>query len=512
MTTASVGRKSIAWLTIGSVALLNVGVAFAAFFKDIWLALYLGTSKEADALTFAFFIPDALGNNLFAAAIGVVSVPLFSKAISDGAPDALGVAVAGALRSTLLWAGAIAAIAAAAAPWIGRVAGIEVATLTRDLLWVMCPTFLLFPLLTLGTAGLQSTGRFLRAGAAPFLFNAMFLASVWASDRIGADADVGAFLIASGITAGVAVSAWFVAPPLVGALPYWRRTSERPSVVRSALPYAAVLGSVQFVSFFERSIAAALETGAVAALNYAYRLSQFPLWTLIAAVTVVILPELAQDAERRDLERQRATLSRAMTAGLYCTLPTAALLFLLREPTAALLFQRGAFDAHSLRLTTAVLEGYALSIPGQALFVIGLRYFLARGKLRDALIVASASAAVTIAMDAALLPRYGIAGIGYGAAVGASLQAVGMLWLLDRRARVLERMWRIRATKLLAANAPAVAAVVYATGHPVVAKALQGGWSRIVALGALCIAYVAIFATVDRILNLRRGEGNDDAR
>jgi putative peptidoglycan lipid II flippase len=62
-----------------ALAIINVMVALLAFIKDITLAAYAGTSLQADALTLAYFLPDSLGNNMFAAAISVVCVPVFSR-------------------------------------------------------------------------------------------------------------------------------------------------------------------------------------------------------------------------------------------------------------------------------------------------------------------------------------------------------------------------------------------------------------------------------------------------
>ncbi|HET6872195.1 MAG TPA: hypothetical protein VFH42_04320, partial [Sporolactobacillaceae bacterium] len=59
--------------------LMNLMLAISAFFKDVAFAHYFGTSSTADAYTLGFFIPDMIGNNLIAAALGVACIPIFSR-------------------------------------------------------------------------------------------------------------------------------------------------------------------------------------------------------------------------------------------------------------------------------------------------------------------------------------------------------------------------------------------------------------------------------------------------
>jgi len=503
---------AFAWKTMGAVALLNVTVAFAAFLKDLWLAKYLGTSAEADALAFAYFIPDAVGNNLFAAALGVACVPVLSRAAMADPGEGFDRAVASVMRAAAGWALGLCLLVALAAPWLasvpsGAAGRFAPGDLTAVLLWLLCPSILLFPLLTLGTAALQAKGKFRWAAAAPLWFNVVFLLAVGASDLLRLEPGAGAAAIAVGITAAVAAGAWSVGKPLARAVRAGAASAERAPLGRWILPYLAVLLCAQAVYFAERWLAGMTGPGAISGLSYAFRLAQFPIWTLIAAVTAVILPELA--AEGREGEaRRRSTLSKAMSVGWACALPIAALLHLLAEPIAAALFQRGAFDARSLAITVSILKGYALSIPGQALFLVGLRYFLAKGSLRETVGIAFASGALTVAFDLALLPRLGLAAIGYGAAAGAAAQAVGMLLLLVLKHRALGRPWLAGAGLALAANVPPALLLERALRLPYVAEALSGGWSRYAALASFAVAYIALgFAIYYLIQTITRKKG-----
>jgi len=499
-------RKSngVSWGMIGVVAALNVGVALTAFFKDVFLANFLGTSLEADALSIAYFIPDAVGNNLFAHAIGVVCVPLFARAAGDA--EAFRMTVAGALVRTQLVAGALLAFLLAASPWLvpmfGHVSA-DVETLTTRLLWIMLPTILLFSLQGISSAALQSVGRFRRTTAAPLLFNGTFLAAVAACDALNASRELGALVIATGITLGVAVSVWYVREPLTAAVK--ARPLKHVPVLKAMLPYLAILLSMQAVYFVERLLASRSGEGIVAGLSYAFRLAQFPIWTLIAAVTVVILPTLAQDVASGRDDRVRATMSRALQYGLLGTVPIAALLYLLRLPVVSALFERGAFDATSVRVTASFLEGYALSIPGQAIALIGLRYFLARGLWKEPVWIAVGSAALTIAADLAGTPRFGPSFMGYAAAIGATAQAAAYVVILIGKYRLLDVRWAIDRTLELAANAPPALSAVWLLTLPPVSERVMEGWGRWLTPAGIGLVYAAIFSSC--LVLIYRGRG-----
>ena len=498
------GRAATATLrNIGIVTVLNAGVALVAFFKDIVLANYLGTSPEADSFSIAMYIPDALGNNLIAAAIHSACVPLFARAAAGERNPAVAKAAAHALGAGL----AVFAAVAVAVPWLAALFHTgESARLTRILLWLMLPTVLVFPLKAVAQAALQAEKRFHRPAAAPILFNAVWLFAAAACAAAGVGREAGAMWISVGFTAGVCAGLYYLREPLLRSLREIRSGLPRIALWGTTIPYAGVLLGTQAVFFVERYFAARLGEAVVAGLTYAFRLSQVPIWTAIAAINAVMLPTLSEEMAGRRLEEAGRTLSRAIAAGLAVTLPTAALLYILREPAIAVLFQRGAFDEASTRLTSLVLEGYAWAIPLQATALIGLRYYLAKGRLRVPLLIAGGGAAVTVAADWALIPAFGPAGIGYGAALGACLQAALYLALLAGRERMVDGEAARRMLRIFAANAVAAAAVARLAALEPVRAGLADGVERWLWLPALAAAYAALVSAAAWLFGKRRGE------
>jgi peptidoglycan biosynthesis protein MviN/MurJ (putative lipid II flippase) len=189
------------------------------------------------------------------------------------------------------------------------------------------------------------------------------------------------------------------------------------------IPYLFILLSTQAVYFVERSLAARLDTGTVAGLNYAFRLSQFPIWVYVTAVSAVMLPALSKLTALGKKNEMQRVLANSMKQIVLISLPTALCLFILRIPIVVTLFQRGAFDSSSVQITAEILEGYSIMVIGQAVLTIGLRYFLVEGTLGYPIIVFAVTAILTIVGDFLLVPLIGAKGIGYAAAIGTGLNA-----------------------------------------------------------------------------------------
>lgn len=430
--------------------MLNAGVALLAFLKDILLAAYTGTSVEADALTIAYFLPDSMGNNILAMSIAVVCVPLFSRLHAMGHSFRLRRNIHGVTAFFLAVSAGLVLIGYLfSRPLIQAFAGAEggqaLAEQTLPLLNILLPSMVLFVVIAVGTAVLQTFGRFLVPAMVPMIGHLTVVAVTVGLLAAGVPADPGIRWIAVSLTGGFAIMAL-----IIGAS--WYRTLQRDNrrertepvlaagegrrdlreMLQLLLPYAIVLASMQGVYLAERFLLTNYETGAAAALNYAFRLSQLPIWVFVAAISAVMLPSLTKHLTLGDTKAAHSIMSQAFRNTLLIVLPLMLYLFVLREPITVALFQRGAFDGRSVSLTVGLLEGYALTILSQAFSFVCLRYFLAKRKITSAMLVHVGCSALTVLLDWALLPLLGIRAIGYGAAIGSLLNAL-LIYVLYRQ-------------------------------------------------------------------------------
>ena len=133
-----------------------------------------------------------------------------------------------------------------------------------------------------------------------------------------------------------------------------------PNVIAVSIASATPIVDTAFLSFMP-------DSASLAATRNANMLFALPLALVAQAVGQAALPQLAALATVRKYMRLRQTFVKVLLASLAFSSLAALLLALLGRPAIHLLFQHGAFDAHSSSLTNLALLGYALALPGQVL-------------------------------------------------------------------------------------------------------------------------------------------------
>ncbi len=462
------GMKDLIQNTVSTVAVINLILAATALFKDIFLAFYLGTSVQADALLLAYFIPDTAGNNLLASALGVACVPVFSRLYVTGEQLRLNRAVAG----SIIYFGALSFILMIIFYLAGNTvvstlgAGLEegVRGLCVELLILILPSMAVFPVISIGMAVMQVHNRFNIPALAPVLFNLVFLSAILYVHLVSLPLDKGVYLLAASVLAGavsmaaltwLAITVYRIGVPARPRLAWLIRPGDDiVKIFKIFFPYLAILFTFQAVLAVERYLASGLEVGSIAGLNYAYRMAQFPLWVFVAAVSAVAFPSMSKATGLGQMTDLKGTVGKSISLVFIITVPLAVCLFVLRVPVVSILLQRGSFDSGSVQVTAGILAGYALSVVFQGLVVISLRAFLAVGRYEVPLLATLFSAGLNIVLDFVLVDVAGSAGLGYGAAAGALVNAVVSLFLLNRELG-LEMGKRLGSTaRILAANLP----------------------------------------------------------
>jgi putative peptidoglycan lipid II flippase len=91
-----------------------------------------------------------------------------------------------------------------------------------------------------------------------------------------------------------------------------------------------------------------------------------PYALLSQTIGQALLPHLTVQAAGGHYFRMRQTALKVMGVSIALTVPTAIALAVVGLPLIRLIFEHGAFDAHSSELTNLALLGYALALPGLA--------------------------------------------------------------------------------------------------------------------------------------------------
>ncbi|WEG13797.1 lipid II flippase MurJ [Pullulanibacillus sp. KACC 23026] len=422
--------------------IMNLLLAIGAFLKDVMFAHYFGTSGSADAYSLSFFIPDMIGNNLIAAALGVVCIPLFARLQKDPilfrqVVFVLNVMVAGVtfLLSVIVFFGSTRFI-----NWYAK--GLDPETLNQVFFSykMMIPIIIVIPLTFIGVALLQSEKKFIGPALTPVLYHLSLLSVLVVCFVINLDRPLGGKVYAISTSLAnlfylIMIWVWVARRlnwfQIKVRFQAWRQAVPYiQGLLKDFFPYFCILLFSQILSFVERYYASRLESGTIAALNFATRLVDFPIWVFVAAVTTVLLPDLSKEVLNNRSEAVYKKINIALYVTVGVTLLASAGLFLLRTFIVTLLFKRGAFDEHSVIQTVSILKGYSFAIVGQSISLIGLRFFLANRRMLVPFFCYLIGTGCSVAFDYHFVPTMGSAAIGYGASFGATVNGILFLILL----------------------------------------------------------------------------------
>jgi putative peptidoglycan lipid II flippase len=186
-------------------------------------------------------------------------------------------------------------------------------------------------------------------------------------------------------------------------------------------------------TLFGHSIRYPMEAGAPARLNLAQYLYQFPLGVFAIALATAIFPSLSSEALDGDGEKFRSVLRTGIEASLWEGIPASVGLVLVGGPAIRLLFQHGRVTAHDAELIQSSLLFYAGGIWAFSLLQIVNRAYYAVHDTVTPLVMSVVNIVLNLVVEIPLLWWLGEPAMALGTLVSFAVQAIVMLWMLDRR-------------------------------------------------------------------------------
>lgn len=433
-----------------AVILVNLLNAIFALSKDILLAGYLGTTKEADSYFLSFFIPDMIGNNLFAVSAGVAAIPVFAAALTQVGEHGLKTAYKSTMKMVIMIAVGLAlTIVVCATPLInlmGSGFAIYDKNTSIQLLICMAPIIIVYPMLTLRMSYLQVMRHPALASISGTIINALILILLIVLSFLQINRSAGIYYLALSMVFIVWVAAYYL--KWVMKTPSSNSEEEQGEeqgeenkpygilFLKAFFPYLTMVFLTQGIFYFERYLGSELAPGSVAAINYANRLSQFPILVFSFSIALVALPEFARLLSTSHSKEGSALYLKAMRTILIMSVPMAIGLSVLREPILTVLFKHNAFDAESVLLSAEVMLGYGLSVIGQGVILLNIRVLIAMGKAFEPILLLVLNLLLNGVLDYLLVQHYGISGIGIGSFAGSTIGAILLTALLLRRLQI----------------------------------------------------------------------------
>jgi putative peptidoglycan lipid II flippase len=450
---------------------------FLGLAREMVAAHYLGTGIVAAAFTVAFTIPNLFRKLFGEGALSAAFIPLYSQAVKHEHADQANEFAAAAVNllcAILLGITIVGEVILWAVIFFG-------ASIWPDLMLTLKFTAIMLPYVLLICGGaflsgiLQVHRRFGAPAAAPNNLNQchngvlvigarmLHLQVTRDSDEIAAiQTTLGYWLSFAVLVAGV-LQVMVLLPALretgfrfKPVLHFW--TPQVRRMIKLTLPVAMGLGVLQLSVLLDKGIAMGLmqredhahnlithfalfgssirfpmELGAPRRLDIAQFLYQFPLGVFAIALATAIFPALSADALDKDRTTFKAVLRHGIEATLWEGLPASIGLILVADPAIRLLFQLGQLDAHDATLIRSSLVFYAGAIWAFSLLQIINRAYYAIHDTVTPLRMAIMNIVINLVVEIPLLWWLGECAMALGTLVSFAIQAVVMLWMLDRK-------------------------------------------------------------------------------
>ena len=334
---------------------------------------------------------------------------------------------------------------------------------------------------------LNGMDRFAAAAAAPVVFNAVSIAVMLGLRHALPTAG---HALSWGVTVSgvcqLALLVWAVRRAgMTIHIPRPRMTPRMWLLVRRMGPGLLSAGVTQLNLSVDVIIGSLLPSGTVSVLYYADRINQLPLGTIGIAVGTALLPTLSRQVRAGAAAEAVGTLNRAIEYALVLTLPATVALIVIAEPVIAVLFQRGAFGAESVRLSAQALAAYAAGLPAFVLVKVLLPAFFARGDTAMPMKVGLAAVGVNLALNIAFMTPLQHLGPPLASSLSAWVNVAVLVAILVRRGHLATdaTLRRVVPRTLLAALA--MAAVLWGLDQLLFAPAPRAELWRWAALGTL---------------------------
>jgi putative peptidoglycan lipid II flippase len=356
-------------------------------------AAVLGVGVVADAYALAILLPSLIYELFLGGILYSIFIPvLVDRMTSHGGEDARRLTSAlftlvlplMALLTLLgvIFAGPLVALVGAWSP-SGANSPTD-ARQTTDLAVLLFRIFalqmLFYGVSTIATGVLQAHRRFFLPTFAPVLNNLIIVASFVAYFFLQeGDRETAVYVLALGVTVGVAVMALALVPTML-SLGY----RPRPQLGHPALlPTARLAGPMVVLvaaSVGFQLLAARLATGfgAYAELTYAFTVFSLPYGIFVVAIATALMPELSEKHSRGDVEDYRDTLSFGLRTIVFVVVPSTVGLVVLAEPIVGVLYQRLNFGPEATQRVATLLIAYSVGLLGYSAYFFLVRAFYSR--------------------------------------------------------------------------------------------------------------------------------------
>ena len=383
------------------------------YFRDILIAIFLGTSVYADAFFVAFRLPNTFRRLFAEGTFNAAFIPSYAseklKSKAQGkrfADEVLTLLILGLLTIVLIVEILTPYVVYLIAP--GFMVDNNKFNLAVDLTRITFP-FLAFVSLSSFFAGILNTeNKFAAAAAAPIFLNLILILSLIISYYYKLD-------YALNLSYGVSLSGliqlifliFFASKFYQPSLIFKKKIRRKVKFfLKKLLPSIFSSGIIQ-ISILVGTIIASFQSGAVSYLYYADRIYQINLAIAGIAVSTVSLPILSKLIKNKKINQANEIQNKSLELSLLLSLPASVALIIGSDEIVNALFGYGSFTENDIKQTSLALRYFGYGIPAFAGLKIFANFFFARDNTMTPFKISSIIVITNVVISVLFFKKFG---------------------------------------------------------------------------------------------------------
>ena len=425
--------------------------ALLGLFRDRLLnSYYLGTYPTGiDAYTAAFTVPDFMFFILTSGALAVSFIPVFNQRLMAGNKKSAWelssslinlLALLSLVVSVLIMIFADPLIRYVVSPGLDESGMILAINMTR----VIAINPFLFSIATVLTSMQQAVGRFVFYSLAPTIYNIGIIIGITCFTSginiFGVQVFEGGIMgVALGVILGAIMQLIIALIGLFGLgfdyefKIHWKNQGFR--TILKLLPPRSLDQGMDYVnSIVSTNLSSRMGAGAVRSFDQATSLHTMPVNLIGVAISTAFFPKLTEELGNGDKNQFYDTFRKALRTIIWIALPVSAIAFFGRGYVVSFISNIGNNDSN--RMMASILGTLCVAIFARSVFHIASRGFYAYQDTKTPFRVSIIAVGLTVVLSvAAWLLDWGVDGLGIAQSVGALVEIIILLAILQKRSR-----------------------------------------------------------------------------
>ena len=354
------------------------------YFRDVLIAIYLGSGPIADAFFVAFRIPNTFRRLFSEGTFNAAFVPSYSSELVSGkkraqkfANEIFNLLLIGLFLIVLVIEIFMPSFVFIIAP--GFSDNSEKFDLTISLTRITFPFLLFVSLSSFFSAILNSHNKFAVAAAAPIVLNIFLILILIFQSYLNDDLVI--YLSYAVTFAGIVqliFLLFFIKKFYFPKISLKFKIDYKIKLFFKKLLPSVFSSGVTQINILVGTIIASFQASAVSYLYYADRIYQINLAIAGIAIGTVLLPNLSKYIQSKDKKKIDFIQNKALELSLFLSLPATIALLIASEEITSSLFGYGSFDLLSVKNSSNALFYFALGLPAFSIIKIFSSFLFAR--------------------------------------------------------------------------------------------------------------------------------------